>query len=124
MLNLRCILLCYQVVLGFNINLTKPKMVRLDSRRDETRLASVSDCTTIELPIKYLELPLGSSYKDEKMWGPMIEKFERRLAGWKKNLLSKGIRLSLVKSMLADLPIYYISLMTILVKVAKKLESI
>lgn len=54
----------------------------------------------------------------------MVERLERRLGGWKRNLLSKGGRLTLIKSMLASLSIYYMSLLTILVKVDKKQESI
>lgn len=50
--------------------------------------------------------------------------FERRLAGWKKNFLSKGGRYTLIRTTLMNLPIYFLSTITIPVKVAKKLEAI
>jgi hypothetical protein len=31
----------------------------------------------------YLGLPLGASYKAVSIWNGVIEKMERRLAGWK-----------------------------------------
>ena len=40
--------------------------------------------------MKYLGIPLGAKWKDRVVWNPIIEKVERRLAGWKKLYLSKG----------------------------------
>lgn len=55
----------------------------------------------------------------------MIELFKRKLVDWKKNFPSKGGIYTLIKkSILANLPIYYPSTITIPVKVAKRLEAI
>ena len=43
---------------------------------------------------------------------------------WKKLYLSKGGRLTLLKSTLSSLPTYYLSLFTILLHVANKIEKI
>jgi hypothetical protein len=50
------------------------------------------------LPVKYLDLPLGASYKSTRMWDGVIEKIEKRLASWKMLYLSKGGRVTLIKS--------------------------
>lgn len=42
--------------------------------------------------------------------GPIVEKVERRLAGWERNYLSRGGRLALIKSVLGNLLIYYMSI--------------
>lgn len=47
-----------------------------------------------------------------------------KISGMKEEFLFKGGRLTLIRSTLVNLPIYYIFLMTIPIKVAKKLESI
>lgn len=57
------------------------------------------------------------------IWDPVMSRFEKRL-GWKENLLFKRGWLALVKSTLSKLPIYYFSLLTIPIKVAKRLETI
>lgn len=64
MLHLRCILLSFQLVSGLRINMKKTEMIRSCDRRDELGLAEVLGCKVNSLPIKYLELPLGTKYKD------------------------------------------------------------
>lgn len=36
------------------------------------------------LPVPYVGMPLGAPYKSTTIWNPILEKLERRLAGWKK----------------------------------------
>lgn len=48
----------------------------------------------------------------------------RKLVGWKKLYLSKGGRLTLLKSMLSSLPTYILSLFTIPTHVANKIEKL
>ena len=49
---------------------------------------------------------------------------EKKLSGWKRLYLSKGGRLTLLKSTLSSLPTYYLSLFTIPKAVAIRLERI
>jgi hypothetical protein len=58
------------------------------------------------------------------VWANVIEKTERRLAGWKRMYLSKGGRLTLIKSTLSNLPTYYLSLFPIPKGIAHRLEKI
>ena len=53
-----------------------------------------------------------------------MDKLEKKPSGWKRLYLSKGGRLTLLKSTLSSLPTYYLSLFTILVVVANRLEHI
>ena len=76
------------------------------------------------LPLSYLGMPLGASYKANTVWNPILEKMERRLSGWQKLYLSKEGRLTLLKSTLSSLPTYFLSLFTIPVSVPKKLEKL
>ena len=69
-------------------------------------------------------LPLGAPYRDPSIWNTVIEKMETMLAGWKRMYLSKGGRLTLIKSTLSNIPTYYPSLFQIPVRVAKRIEKL
>lgn len=56
MLNMRYILMGFQVVLGLRINPTKSKLVRLESTSDSKRITSALGC-------RDKNLPLGTSFK-------------------------------------------------------------
>jgi hypothetical protein len=110
--------------LGLKINLGKYELVPVGNVPDVEGLAAVLGCKVAELPIIYLGLPLGSSFKDQSIWNGIIKKMEKRLAGWKRMYLSKGGRLTLIKSTLSNLPTYYLSLFPIPVGVAHHIEKI
>ena len=74
--------------------------------------------------MSYLGMPLGAHYTDSSIWNPIIERMEKMLAGWKQLYLSKGGKLTLLKSTLSSLPTYYLSLFTIPQHVADRLERI
>lgn len=88
LLDLRCVLLCFQAIIGLKINMNKSELVR------------ICDGTNgILLPIKYLDLPLGAKHNNERSWEPVIKLFENRLAGWKRRYLLKGGRPMLLKAL-------------------------
>ncbi|KAG6631973.1 hypothetical protein CIPAW_13G126100 [Carya illinoinensis] len=74
--------------------------------------------------MKYLGLSLGASFKASRIWDGVIEKVEKRLSGWKRLYLSKGGRLTLIKSTLSNLPTYYLSLFPLPVGVANRIEKL
>jgi hypothetical protein len=87
-------------------------------------LADILGCKTSTLPMKYLGLPLGASFKLKNIWNPIVEKLERRLAGWKRLYLSKGGQLTLIKSTLSNLPTYFLSPFPIPIAMAKRIDKI
>ena len=91
---------------------------------DADSLANIFGCRVALLPMKYSGLPLRASYKSTCIWSSVVEKLERRMADWKRLYLSKGGRLTLIKSTFSNLPTYYLSLFPILIVVAKKLENL
>ena len=67
---------------------------------------------------------IGYFDKTTFIWNPIIESMEKKLSGWKHLYLSKGSRLTLLKSTLSSLLTYYLSLFTIPKAVAIRLERI
>ena len=74
--------------------------------------------------MKYQGLPLGAKFKDKSIWNPILEKMERRLAGWKRLYLFKGGRVTLIKSTLSNLPTYSLSLFPIPTRAANQIERL
>jgi hypothetical protein len=124
LLYIRMVFTCFEAVTGLKVNMTKSEMVPIGEVNGLSALADLLYCHVGSLPLQYLGMPLGVSYKILEIWNPIIEKIERRLAGWQKMYLSKGGRLTLLKSTLSSLPTYYLSLFPIPVSVAKRIECI
>ena len=59
----------------------------------------------------------------ESIWDCVIEKIEQRLVSWKLMYLSKGDRITLIKSTLFNLSMYFMSLFPLLVGVANHMRS-
>jgi hypothetical protein len=122
--HLRSVFLWFEAVSGLRINLGKSEMVPVGEVPHMEDLALILGCKVAPLPMKYLGLPLGAPFKAKLIWNPIIERMEKRLAGWKRLYLSKGGKVTLIKSTLSSLPTYFLSLFPIPAGVAHRLEKI
>ena len=68
-------------------------------------------------------VPLGVPNRATSMWDGVEERIRRRLAIWKRQYISKGGRITLIKSTLASLPIYKLSIFRMPKSVAKRVEK-
>ena len=123
-LNVRMLLLCFHAVIGLKVNSLKSEMVPIGEVPNVHVLAEILGCQIGPLPMTYFGMPLGASHKSLTIWNPILEKIERKLAGWKKMYLSKGRRLALLKSTLSSFSTYFLSLFTIPMHVANKIERL
>lgn len=109
--NLARILRCFHVSSGLKVNFHKSKLFGLRSNPQETiRWSNVLGCEAGTLPFKYLGVTVGANMKLSKNWKPLIDRFRSKLSDWKAKTLSFGGRLTLIKSVLGNLPTYYLSL--------------
>jgi len=121
---LRMLLLSFEAVSGLKINLDKSVLVLVGDVDNMDDLAGILGCGVSSLPLKYLGLPLGAPFKAKSSWDEVVGKIERRLASWKRLYLSKGGRVTLIKSTLSNLPTYFLSLFPIPSSVASRIEKL
>ena len=109
---------------SLKINLEKSELVPIGDVPNMEELVEMLGCRQSSLPLKYLGLPLGATYKEETIWNPILEKMEWCLDGWKRLYLSKGGKVTLIKSTLSSLPTFFLSLLPIPAKVATHMEKL
>jgi hypothetical protein len=61
------LLVCFEAVTGLKVNLSKSALVPVGSQGEVDQLANVLGYGTGDLPLKYLGLPLGASFKLKAM---------------------------------------------------------
>ena len=67
---------------------------------------------------------MGAQFKDTQVWDGVIATIQKKLAGWKGKYLSKGGKLTLIRSTLSSIPTYFMSLHIIPVAMAKRIEKL
>ncbi|XP_026458788.1 uncharacterized protein LOC113359352 [Papaver somniferum] len=115
--NLRLVLLSFELLTCLKINFAKIQLYGVSFDGDLSVFSSIIGCYNGVLPTTYLGLPLG-----DRSGG--IERFISKLARWKKVLLSKAGKITLVNSVLSRLPVYFMSLFEMPSSVVKKLDKI
>ncbi|RVX00295.1 Transposon TX1 uncharacterized 149 kDa protein [Vitis vinifera] len=82
---------------GLKINLKKSEIIPVGGVEDVDRAVAVFGCKVGNFPTTYLGLPLGAPHNSCRVWDGVEERFKRKLATWKKQYLSKGVRIRLEK---------------------------
>lgn len=89
----------------------------------QVKIARIFGCRVKSLPSSYLGLSLCLKPLDS-FWCLLVDKFRKKLAGWKGSLLSQARKIQLLKASLQNLPIYALSLFKISAKYAEAIEKI
>ncbi|GMP91325.1 hypothetical protein CsSME_00042073 [Camellia sinensis var. sinensis] len=123
--SLKRILRCFKVMSGLRINYHKSQVCGVGVADESlATFVSILNCKIKKLPMQYLGLPLGADPNRKQTWKPVLDKIRSRLASWKRKLLSYAGRLTLIKSIIALLLVYYLSLFRLPQGVAKVIERL
>ncbi|GJU53272.1 putative RNA-directed DNA polymerase, eukaryota, reverse transcriptase zinc-binding domain protein [Tanacetum coccineum] len=123
--NIIRVLHVFYLASGLKINIHKSNIYGIGVNEDEVyNMASNAGCIAGNIPFNYLGLPIGSNMKSIASWKMLIDRFRSRLSTWKASLLSIGGRLTLIKSVLGSLGIYYLSIFRAPESVLNDLERI
>ncbi|GJW33657.1 reverse transcriptase domain, reverse transcriptase zinc-binding domain protein [Tanacetum coccineum] len=116
---------CFEHASSLKVNLSKSRLFGIGISPNVVEEVVVSlGCTHDVFPFLYLGLPVGKSMRFCEGWNEVVNRFQDRLSAWKPKTLSIGGRLTLIKSILGSLPLYYFSLFKAPQKIIKLLESI
>lgn len=121
----KAILRFFELVSELKINLVKNTLIGIDVEDEHLKeLEEEIGCGTGKMPFTYLGLPVGGKPRSKRFWAPVVEGIERRLEGWSCRYLSLGGRLTLIKSVISNLSIYYLSIFEMAIGVGKKIEQL
>ena len=118
------ILFWFEAASGLRINLDKSEIIPVGEVEEMEEMAAELGCKVGSMPCVYLGLPLGAPNKSTAVWDGVEEKMRRRLAHWKHQYISKGGRLILIKSTMASMSSYQMSLFCMPKSVARRLEKL
>ena len=114
----------FEAISGLRINLEKSELILVGCVENVEDLAAKLGCKVGSLPSSYLGLLLGVTFKSVAAWDGVYERFQKRLAMWKRQYISKGGRITLIWSTLASFPIYYMFVLYLPRTVRLRLEQI
>ncbi|KAL6331818.1 hypothetical protein AAG906_020162 [Vitis piasezkii] len=124
MVHLSWLLMWFEAISGLRINLDKSEILPVGRVENLENLALEAGCKVGRLPSSYLGIPLGANHKSVAVWDGVEERFRKRLALWKRQFISKGGRITLIRSTLSSMPIYLMSLLRMPRVVSLRLEKI
>ena len=101
------ILSSFEPMSGLHIKLAKSELVPIGEVTNMGELVAFLGCRWSSLPMTYLGLPLSAKFKDRAIWNSNLERMEQRLTSWKRLYLSKGGKITLIKSILSSLLTYF-----------------
>ena len=122
---IKVILRSFELVASLKINFAKSSVaaIRMLDQWSQ-QAASFLNCSLMSIPFVYLGIPIGANLRRCELWDPIINKCERKLAKWKQRHISFGGRVTLIKSVLTSIPIYFFSFFRVPNRVVDKLVSI
>ncbi|RVW71359.1 putative ribonuclease H protein [Vitis vinifera] len=118
------LLMWFEAMTGLKVNLDKSEIIAVGRVENVEEVALEFGCKVSRLPSTYLGLPLGARFKEVATWDGVEERLRKRLSIWKRQYISKGGRMTLIRSTLFSMPIYCMSLFQMPRSVSLRLERI
>jgi hypothetical protein len=122
---IKTVLRSFKIVFALKVNFHKSKLYGVNL--DDSFLRALSSFLHSEVdstPFRFLGIPVGANLRRRATWSPILDSLKKRLCAWNGRNLSIGGRVTLIKSILSSLPLYFFSFFKAPVYVLKELVSI
>lgn len=120
---LRALLLCFEAASGLKVNFDKLELVLVGNVLNTRHLANTLGCKISSVHDLSCS-SFRSCLKSYSIQESVIEKIKYKLAGWQRLYLSKCGRITLIKSTISNLPMYFLSLFHIPTSMAFWIEKL
>lgn len=115
----------FEVISGLKVNFNKSCVYGLNLEEEELEeMADILECKVGQLPIPYLGLRVVGRVSGVAVWKEVVDKVKKRLGRWEGNTVSMAGRITLIKSVLAALPLYNLSFLKLPRTIEKQLISL
>ncbi|XP_058751483.1 uncharacterized protein LOC131624543 [Vicia villosa] len=122
---MRVVLRAFELVSGLGINYHKSKLIGINSNLHFLEAVShFLSCKVEDSNFYFLGIPIGFNPRKEATWYPLLSKLKNRLDGWTNRFLNMGGRITLLKSVLSSLSIFWMSFYKLPSKVVKRINGI
>ena len=110
---------------GLKINFAKSRFGAVGATKQWIlNAATYLNCRVLSVPFSYLGIPIGANPRHSETWDSIVKKCERKLSKWKQKYLSLGGRVTLIKSVLNSISIFFFSFFRVPKKVMDKLVGL
>ena len=100
-------LMWFEAISGLIVNLEKSALLPVGEVATVEELALELGCKVGSLPTYYLGLPLGANHKSVATCDGVEERYRKHLSLWRRNYLSKGGRLILIRSTISSISLFF-----------------
>lgn len=115
----------FDVISGLKVNFYKSYVYGINVENEELEeMARLLECRVGNLPIPYLGLRVGGRVGGVEVWKGVVDNVKMRLRKWEGTTASMGGRITLIKSVLAALPLYNLSFLKLPRTIEKHLISL
>ncbi|XP_058749275.1 uncharacterized protein LOC131622266 [Vicia villosa] len=122
---LKVLLRGFEMVSGLRINMWKSKMYAIGIDQYFMQAASqFLSCKLDQVPFKFLGIVVGGNPRRINFWNPIMSILKAKFSPWIGKLMSIGGRVTLINSVVNNLPVYYLSFFKIPNKVKKEIVKL
>ncbi|XP_026378271.1 uncharacterized protein LOC113272681 [Papaver somniferum] len=91
--NLFILLRIFEAITGLSVNYSKGTIISIGANHKVQSTAEILKCRVESLPLKkYLGMSIGANSRCSAIWDSVIEKFQKKLAPWRRKFFTKAGR--------------------------------